>query len=410
MTAFRYTAVDRSGATSKGTVEAADSAAVREQLRRDALLPVSVEAVAGKDAGGVRAGRFSVPKFGKSINQGQLALVTRQLSTLLINGVRIESALTTIARQIGSSSAAVILFQVRDRLVEGQSLANALAAHPKSFPQAYRASIAAGESSGKLETVLSHLADHVETRQANTRTIGLALVYPAFLGLISIGIVTLLLTFVVPDIVQVYRRREADLPLLTEILITISDILTRNGRAILFLVVTLLIGGWFALRNEGARERIDRFVLKLPLVGRFSRRKTSTQFASTLAMLVISGVPLVRSMQIAGSVVSNRFVRDRIGEAAVLVSEGTNLEIALQRQDCFTAMFIAMVSSGSQSGELGPILLRAAEDQQRELDQEVKTVVALVEPVMLVLMGGMVLMIVMAILMPIVKLNQLTGF
>lgn len=411
MTRFYYKAVDAGGQTSRGVIDAETAVSARTALRAKALLPLSIEQRKGQVGAaqeGYGAQRAWMKYFQRGLNGKTLSLITRQLATLLSNNVQIEDALSTIAAQVRREPKAILLRAIRERVVEGQSLAAALRASGM-FPDQYVASVAAGEETGQLPEVLLHLADYVESEQTNRQTISLALVYPAFLALISGGIVYMLMTHVVPDIVKVYQRRGTDLPLSTDILIGVSGFLQRFGFGVFALLLAVFIGYRFCMRMEKVRLGRDRLLMRVPMFGHFTRKRSAAEFSGTLSMLVQSGVPLVRAMKISGDVLSNAYMRAQIDEAATAVKEGVSLDSALAKVNALPPMLQAMVASGTRSGELGTTLARAAEDQRKALDAEVKTLVSLIEPVVLVTMGGVVLLIVMAILTPIVNLNNLTG-
>lgn len=408
MAAFLYTAVDPEGRAKKGVIEAVNATAARQTLRGRKLLPVSVEATTQKAAVQGLSLRTLAPGS-RTLKGRALTLVTRQLATLIGSGVAIEEALGIVARQTGRPGTASLLLNVRDKVLGGRSFAEALAEYPAAFPDFYRASIAAGEKSGRLGTVMEHLAGFVERRQKNRQTVGLALLYPALLAVVSLGIIVMLLTYVVPDIVRVFSARGADLPLLTRGLIAASGFVATYG----WMVVAGGALALIALRQwlSGAANRLkwDRWKLRFPLTRGIVRQSNTAQFAGTLAMLVQSGVPLAEALEGAARVTPNRHIRERVGETERRVREGVGFQDAMAAADVFPPMLLAMVASGEAGRQLGPVLERAANDQQSELDALVATVVALVEPGVLLLMGGLVLLMVVSILLPIVGLNDLAG-
>ena len=311
-------------------------------------MPISVEPTAPDRATSRPAGRTRIGARAQ-------VLLTRQLATLIGSGVRIEDALKTIADQSRQSKLVSLCLDLRAAVLDGQSFAAALDGYPTVFDQFYRASISAGESSGKLGQVMDHLADHVEKRAENRQTVQLALLYPFLLAVVSLGVIVALLTFVVPDIVRVFSSRGA------------------------------------------------------PAVGGLVRQIAAAQYASTLATLVVSRVPLYDALVASAATVSNLHVRDRAERAATRVREGAPLARSLQEADVFPPLLIAMVASGETSGKLGESLSRAAQQQNRSISATVSTIVGLVEPAVLLVMGGIVMLLVMAILMPIMGLNQLAG-
>jgi len=398
---FAYRAADKSGAQKKGVVEANSAAAARAMLRDQGLLPLTVEASAGRRS----VGSIQLPQLGRrGMSARELATATRQIATLVGSDIPVEESLRLAASQSETQRVKSILMDVRAAILDGRSFASALGQHPKVFPEFYRASVAAGEASGKLTDVLEHLAQFVEKRQANGQKLQLALLYPALLATVSLGVIVLLLVYVIPDIVRVFVSRGTDLPLLTRVLIAVSSFLQDWGLYILLagLVGFLVFGRWAAV--PGNRLRIDRnFTERWP----FSRQHNAARFAGSLATLVSSAVPLVDALYAAAAVTPNRWVRDRALGVAARVREGVSLRAAMSEAGVFPLMLTAIVASGEASGQLGPALGRAADELDRELDTVTSAMVALVEPLVLLLMGGLVLMMVLAILLPIINLNDL---
>jgi general secretion pathway protein F len=402
MPAFLYQAVDRTGRKSKGLLEAASAAAVRAELRARDLLPIEVEATrrSAGAAGQIRAHRLSLKK---------LVLVTRQLATLVGAQVRIEDALKIVADQLGQARDRSLLLNLRSAVVDGRSLAQALEEAPESFDDYFRASVRAAESAGRLPEVLDHLAGHVEERNRNRQSLQLALIYPALLALVSVGVIAALLNFVVPDIVRVFTARGADLPALTRGLIALSDWMQAWGPGALGALLGLLLVGGLLLRRPGLRLRWDGWLIRAPLLGPLVLRLNAAQFSGTLATLVRSGVPLAEALRAAADTVPNRLVRARVAEVTRQVQEGAALSRAIEASGVFPPMLVAMIASGEASGRLGESLEKSAADQSATLKATVAAIVALVEPGVLLIMGGVVMLLVMAILMPIVGLNSLAN-
>lgn len=408
MAAFTYRAVDSAGKQQRGVVEAATAAGARRMLRDRALLPVSVEA--SNDRGPASAG--AAPRFGwprRRIGQRALSTATRQLSTLIGSDIRIEEALRLIADQAENVRMRSVLLDLRGAILDGRSFAGALATQPQAFPEYYRASIAAGEQSGKLADVLLHLADFVESRSRAQGKLKLALMYPALLALVSIGMIVMLMVYVVPDIVRVFQQHGADLPFLTRALIGLSGFVRNFGWVVLSLLLLGAIGlnRWQAVPAN--RLTIHRLIATRQPFARFSRQISAARFAGTLAQLVQSSVPLVDALAAAAAVTPNRHIRARALIAVDRVREGGSLHAAMAEAGVFPAMLLAIVASGESSGRLGPALARAAAELERELDVLVSLLVSLVEPAVLLLMGGIVLLLVLAILLPIVNLNNLVA-
>ena len=404
MASFAYRAADRSGAQKKGVVEATSPAAARALLREQGLLPLSVEAASERKS----VGNVQLPRLRRAgMSSRELATATRQISTLVGSDIPVEEALRLAASQSEAQRVSTILLDVRAAILDGRSFANALGQHPKVFPEFYRASVAAGEASGKLTDVLNHLAHFVEHRQANAQKLQLALLYPGLLATVSLGVIVLLLVYVIPDIVKVFVSRGTDLPLLTRVLIAVSSFLQDWGLYILLaaLIGFLVFSRWVAVPAN--RLKVHRgFTTRWPF-RRFSRQHNAARFAGSLATLVSSAVPLVEALHAAAAVTPNRWVRERALHVAARVREGISLRAAMTEAGVFPLMLTAIVASGEASGQLGPALSRAADELDRELDAVTTALVALVEPLVLLLMGGMVLMMVLAILLPIINLNDL---
>lgn len=404
MASFAYRAADRTGAQKKGVVEATSPAAARAMLREQGLLPLSVDAASERKS----VGSIQLPRLKRvGMSSRELATATRQISTLVGSDIPVEEALRLAASQSEAQRVSAILLDVRAAILDGRSFANALGQHPKTFPEFYRASVAAGEASGKLTEVLNHLAHFVEHRQANSQKLTLALLYPGLLATVSLGVIVLLLVYVIPDIVKVFVSRGTDLPLLTRVLIAVSAFLQEWGLYILLagLVGFLVFSRWVAVPAN--RLKVHRgFTERWPF-RRFSRQHNAARFAGSLATLVSSAVPLVEALHAAAAVTPNRWVRERALHVAARVREGISLRGAMTEAGVFPLMLTAIVASGEASGQLGPALSRAADELDRELDAVTTALVALVEPLVLLLMGGMVLMMVLAILLPIINLNDL---
>lgn len=402
MSAFLYTAVDAAGKRSKGLLDAASAAEARATLRARALLPISVEATRARP--GARTSLFR-----HKLSLRRLTLVTRQLATLIGAQVRIDDALRIVADQQPKPRDASFLLNLRSAVQDGQSLADALDAEPASFNAAYRASVRAGERAGRLSEVMNQLADHIEAQARNRQSIQLALIYPALLAVVSIGVILALLGFVVPDIVRVFTARGADLPALTRALIATSDGLQRYGPALGAAVLTSVLILGALMRRPAVRALWHRVLATGRLSRKLVQRVNAAQFTGTLAMLMQSGVPLADALRAAAGTVGNLYLRSRIATMTREIEDGASLSASARRASIFSPMLVAMIASGEAGGTLAASLDRAAADQSRELKAAVATMVALVEPGVLLVMGGIVMMLVLAILMPIMQLNSLAG-
>ena len=405
MGAFEYVAVDAAGRERKGVLEGDTPRHVRQQLRDQGLLPVSVDEVIEQQATGKRR-EFSF-QLQRGLSAADLALVTRQLATLVKSALPLEESLLAVSQQTDKPKVRSILLGVRSRVMEGHTLADSLAEFPGSFPEIYRATISASEQSGHLDAVLERLADYTDNRQQlRSRTMS-ALLYPVLLFVVCVAIVFFLLVSVVPKVVEVFRSSQADLPLLTQLLIGFSDFMRSWG---IWLVLATGAGIWLLtrwLRVEANRRAWDRFLLSLPLVGKVVRGSNTARFARTFSTLTASTVPVLDAMRISAEVVSNLPMKAAVEDAAVRVREGAPIGKSLGASRAFPPMMIHLISSGESSGELDTMLERAAIHQERELDSILQGVVGLLGPLMILAMGGLVLLIVLAMLMPIFELNQL---
>ncbi|WP_312452159.1 GspF family T2SS innner membrane protein variant XcpS [Stutzerimonas nitrititolerans] len=404
MAAFEYVALDPRGRQQKGLIEADSPRQARQLLRDKQWSPLEVKQARARESSGT--GGFS---FGRGLSARDLALVTRQLATLVQAALPIEEALRAAAAQSGSQKIKSMLLAVRGRVMEGHSLAASLREYPSAFPELYRATVAAGEHAGHLGLVLDQLADYTDQRQQSRQKIQLALLYPVILLVASLAIVVLLLGYVVPDVVKVFVNTGQELPALTTGLIAVSEVVQRWGWLIMLGIVALAIGMRQALRDPSIKLRWHSFILRLPLVGRLVRATNTARFASTLAILTRSGVPLVDALGIAAAVIGNLRIRERVVEAAQRVREGSSLTRALEATGEFPPMMLHMIAAGEKSGELDQMLARTARNQENDLAAQISLLVGLFEPFMLVFMGAVVLVIVLAILLPILSLNQLVG-
>ncbi|WP_417779446.1 GspF family T2SS innner membrane protein variant XcpS [Stutzerimonas xanthomarina] len=404
MAAFEYIALDPRGREQKGLIEADSARQARQLLREKQWAPLDVkQAKAKEDTGG---GGFA---FGRGLSARDLALVTRQLATLVQAALPIEEALRAAAAQSSSQKIKSMLLAVRARVMEGHSLAGSLREYPSAFPELYRATVAAGEHAGHLGLVLDQLADYTDQRQQSRQKIQLALLYPVILLVASLAIVVLLLGYVVPDVVKVFVNTGQQLPALTTGLIAVSEVVQRWGWLMFIGIVAAALAMRQALRDEKIKRRWHALILRIPLVGRLARATNTARFASTLAILTRSGVPLVDALGIAAAVIANLRIRDKVIEAAQRVREGGSLTRALDATGEFPPMMLHMIASGEKSGELDQMLARTARNQENDLAAQISLMVGLFEPFMLVFMGAVVLVIVLAILLPILSLNQLVG-
>jgi len=407
MPAFDYKALDAKGKQKQGVVEADGAKAVRQQLRDKGLMPLSVEPASEK--GSTSEGGTSFFQGGSSLSASDLALVTRQMATLIQSGIPIEQALSAAAQQAEKPRIKSMMIAIRAKVMEGYTFADSLGEYPRAFPRLYRSTVAAGEHAGHLDLVLNRLADYTEARQEARQKIQLAAIYPIILSVVAVAIVVFLLTYVVPDIIAVFVKQGQELPQLTKIMLSASDFLSSYG---IYLLVLLIIAGVafrLALRKEAFRLQFHRWLLNMPLLKGMVRGTNTARYASTLAILSTSGVPLVEAMRIAGEVLGNDHLRQELRGAAQRVSEGSSLKKALDETGYFPPMMLHMIASGEASGELDDMLERTARMQENALQAKIEAIVGLFEPMMLLVMGVVVLIIVLAIMLPILNMSNLVG-
>ncbi|CBW73629.1 type II secretion system inner membrane protein GspF [Mycetohabitans rhizoxinica] len=405
MPAFRFEAIDATGKSQRGVVEADSARAARAQLRTQGLTPLLVEAAGSRERG--QRGQRLV--WGRKLSQREQALFTRQLASLLIAGLPLDEALAVLTDQAEREYIRELIAAIRAEVLGGQSLAGALAQHPRDFPDIYRALVSAGEHTGKLGLVLSRLADYIEQRNALRSKIQLAFTYPAIVTLVAFGIVTFLLSYVVPQVVSVFASTKQQLPLLTVMMMSLSSFVRHGWWAILLIVVVTV---WLVrriLQQSGPRLAFDRWLLGAPLAGKLVRGYNTVRFASTLGILTAAGVPILRALQAAGETLNNRAMRSLVDEAIVRVREGTSLSRALGNTRTFPPVLVHLIRSGEATGDVTSMLDRASEGEALELERRTMFLTSLLEPLLILAMGGVVLVIVLAVMLPIIELNNMVG-
>jgi general secretion pathway protein F len=404
MPAFRYEAVDPVGATRKGVVNADTARAARADLRLQGLVPLTVDAIAHQvDATGATRSRG----FGERLSQVELALFTRQLASLLEAGLPLEQAFSALLEQAERPYVRDLVASIRSEVMGGASFSDSLSRHPRDFAEIYRALVASGEQIGHLARVLTRLADYIERRNALVQKVRLAFTYPAIVTVVAFAIVIFLLTYVVPQIVSVFANTKQKLPVLTVMMLAVSDFTRAYG----LYVAVILVATWFAwrraLRNPVLKRRWHTWLLTAPVYGKFERSLNTARFASTLAITTGSGVPILRALDTSRDTLSNVAMRELVEEASASVREGVSLARALSVQKHFPPMLVHMIRAGEITGELPAMLERAADSQQQDLERRTLTIAGLLEPVLILAMGLVVLLIVLAVLMPIIEINQL---
>jgi general secretion pathway protein F len=406
MPAFEYTALNATGRQERGVVEGDTARQARSSLRDRGLTPLTLEPVAERPAS-ASGESFAFLRRGDSLSITELTLFTRQLATLFRAGLPLDETLNAVAQQSESPKVRRMTLGIRAKVSEGESLAAALGQFPSAFPVLFRATVEAGEQAGKLDFVLDRLADYVEQRQVMQNKVLLAAVYPIILTVVAIGVVIGLLTYVVPKVVEVFASINAELPLLTRILLSVSGFLQNYG---VYLLLMLVAAGFLfarAMQNPDFARRMHQRQLGLPLIGRLTRGSNTGRFTRTLGILFSSGVPILDALKIGMQVVTNLPMREAIEEATKKVREGVPLNRALADSKQFPPITVHLIASGEASGKLDEMLTRAADNQEREVETLVSALMSLFEPILILVMGGIVLTIVLAILLPIFNLNQL---
>ncbi len=404
MPAFRYEAVDEGGVTRKGVVNADTARSARSDLRGQGLTPIVVDAISSQvDAAGVAKSRG----FGEKLSQVELALFTRQLASLLEAGLPLEQAFTALLEQAERAYVRDLVASIRAEVMGGVSFSDALSRHPRDFAEIYRALVAAGEQIGQLARVLSRLADYIERSNALVQKVRLAFIYPAIVTVVAFAIVIFLLTYVVPQIVSVFANTKQKLPVLTVMMLAVSNFVRTYGIFVAIAAIGAFVAWRRALRNPDLKKRFHSWLLTAPVYGKFERSMNTARFASTLAITTGSGVPILRALETSRDTLSNVAMKALVEEAAASVREGVGLGRALSARKHFPPMLVHMIRAGEITGELPAMLERAAASQQADLERRALTIAGLLEPALILAMGVVVLLIVLAVLMPIIEINQL---
>jgi general secretion pathway protein F len=405
MPAYQFEALDAQGNTRKGVMDADSAKSARSQLRAQALVPMAVDAVTNDASQG---GGMNITLFGGRVfNSTTLTVWTRQVAGLVAAGLPLERALTALADETEDEKQRNLVAALRAEVNAGSSFAKALGQHPKEFDDIYCAVIGAGETSGNLGLVLEKLADDLEERQAlRSKLIGAAL-YPAIVTLVAIVIVLFLVGYVVPQVANVFAGSKRALPILTQIMMGISAFVRNYGWYMLLALVLLVVGGVYIRRIPEVRIKIDAAFLNIPVIGRLARGYNAARFASTLAMLAAAGVPILKALQAAADTLNNRSLRADAQDAIVLVREGAPLANALAQKKRFPGLLAMFARLGEQTGTLPVMLQRAATQLSAEVQRRAMALATILEPLLIVAMGVVVMLIVMAVLLPIIQLNQL---
>lgn len=405
MAAFEYKALDAKGKKVKGVIEAETARNARQLLREKALIPVEIEPSRQKE----KRNQSASTGFNRGISTNELSLITRQLSTLVQATMPLEECLKALAEQAEKPRIKGMLTNIRARVVEGYTLSDSLADYPHVFDQLFRAMVSAGEKSGHLGGVLERLAEYVENRQQIKNKLTQAMVYPMVLTVSAVAIVSFLLATVVPDIVGQFLSTGAELPGMTKVLLAASDFVTGWGWLVVLVMVSSIFIVKTMLKKEKFRLAWDKKILSMPIIGRVARGLNTSRFARTLAICSSSAIPLLDGMKVAADVMTNTWVKTKVLEASDRVREGVSLRVALDKSALFPPMMLHMIASGERSGELEPMLTRAADNQDRDFESQVNIALGIFSPLLVVFMAGIVLFIVVATLMPIIQLNTVIG-
>ncbi|CED72606.1 general secretion pathway protein F [Aliivibrio wodanis] len=405
MAAFEYKALEKNGKQKKGVMEGDNARQVRQRLKEQGLIPVEVIETKSKQQKSASQGL----SFKRGISVNDLSLITRQLATLVQAGMPLEECLKAVAEQGEKAHIRSMMMGVRSKVIEGYPLAESFGEYPHVFDDLFCSMVAAGEKSGHLDTVLNRLADYAENRQKMRSKLQQAMIYPIMLTLIAIAVISFLLATVVPKIVDQFVQMGQGLPTVTEILLAASNFVVHWGLLVVVAVVLVIVGVKWLLTKPHLRLAWDKKILRLPVIGKVVRGLNTSRFARTLSICTSSAIPLLDGMKVAADVMSNKYFKQQVLEAADNVREGASLRISLEQTKLFPPMMLHMIASGEQSGELEQMLTRSADNQDRDFESLVNMALGIFEPLLIVFMAGIVLFIVVATLMPIIELNNLVG-
>jgi len=399
MSAYQYQALDKTGHHKKGVIEADSERHARQLLRDQALIPTVVHLLHKQQ---VNAGKGKMAA-------ADLSLCTRQLATLLAAGIPVEESLRGVSEQQEKLKVREVMIGVRTKVLEGYSLAKAMEQYPAAFPELYRATVGAGEQTGKLDLVLDKLADYTENQQANKQKVQQALIYPMLMVVVSVGIIAFLLSFVVPRIIEVFSTSGQSLPGMTEFLLHISSFIKNWGLYVLIVLVAAIVGFRRSLRNPQIKRAWHTLLLKLPIVSYLSVSINVARYIYTFSILFAAGVSVLETMRVSASVVSNLVIREAFDVAAVKVREGSSISNALKATTFLTPMVTHLIASGEKSGQIAPMMGRAAAHLDNDVKRLIETALTLLEPLVILFMGGVVLFIVLATLLPIFSMEQMVS-
>jgi len=399
MSAFQYTAINDKGKESKGIIEADSLRHARTLLKEKSLHPLAVSPIK----------QSTTAKSSSKLNANELSLITRQLATLITASIPLDEALNGVSEQTDKPKARAILLGVRAKVLEGYSLAQALSEFPHAFPEIYCATVASGEQTGKLDVILQKLADYTEAQQGIKQKVQNALIYPSIMILVSIGIVSFLLAFVVPKIIEVFTSSHQTLPIATLAMITISSFIQNKGLYVLAIVIIGIVAFKFSLRNPNVKEKWHRLLLRLPLIAFMVKTTNVSRYIHTFGILFASGVNVLETMRVGAEVVNNVVIKASFDEAHTKVREGANISQALKETQYLNPMAIHLIASGEKSGQLAEMMEKTANHMDAEVQRLINTGLTLLEPMVILIMGGIVMFIVLATLLPIFSMEQLVS-
>lgn len=399
MGAYQYQALKKNGSNDKGVIEADSERHARQLLREQGLVPTQIQTLAAKRTTNTKG----------KISAGDLSLLTRQLATLLAAGIPVEESLRGVAEQTEKDKVRELMIGIRAKVLEGYGLAQAMAQYPHAFPELYRATVNAGEQTGRLDVVLEKLADYTENQQKTRQKVQQALIYPILMILVSTAIISFLLTFVVPKIIEVFTSSGQTLPAMTEFLITISEFIKSYGLYTLIAVILLFIGFKKSLNNIKVKTAWHRMILKMPVVSYLVKTVNVSRYIHTFGILFAAGVNVLETMRVAASLVSNLVMKEAFDTASIKVREGSGISEALKETRYISPMAIHLIASGEKSGQLSNMMERAADHLDNEVKRLIDTALTLLEPLVILFMGAVVLFIVLATLLPIFSMEQLVA-
>lgn len=395
--AYQYQALKKSGNSCKGVIEADSERHARQLLRDQDLIPTQIHTLK----------KTYSSKHPDKLSAQDLSLFTRQLATLLAAGIPVEESLRGVGEQTDKDKIRRLIIGVRSKVMEGYALAQAMAEYPYVFPELYRATIAAGEQTGRLDLVLEKLADYTENQQQIRQKIQQALIYPALMIIVSTVIIGFLLAFVVPKIIEVFTASGQSLPEMTSVLIAISAFIKAYGIYVLVLLILLIVAFRRSLANLRVRMAWHRIILKLPIVSYLVKSINVARYIHTFGILFAAGVNVLETMQVSASLVSNLIIRNAFDLAAIRVREGAGISLSLKESGFLKPMAVHLIASGEKSGQLSTMMERAAQHLDNEVRRLIDTALTLLEPLIILLMGAVVLFIVLATLLPIFSMEQL---